>query len=272
MQRVNIVVTDDAGDWTIISEPYDSDSLPIVMRQLPDIHPGAEVLVLPGAFTYSAPELVVFDVDSTLINEEVIDLIAAAAGVGEEVAAVTERAMAGQLDFSESLAARVALLAGTPAGVLDEVRQLITPTTGVQTFIDSLHEVGATVAAVSGGFIEIVQPLADDLGLDAAFANAFEIDTGVLTGRTRGQVVDRKFKADTLRALAAQMGADPALTVAVGDGANDIDMLQAAGCGVAFCAKQALVEKADVALNIRDMGILAGIFATPFRTSRYELS
>ena len=197
--------------------------------------------------------LVVFDVDSTLIEDEVIELLADVAGKRAEVAEVTERAMRGELDFAESLRERVAVLAGLPESVFADVFARITPTTGVQELIDAVHAAGGLVGAVSGGFTQVLTPLAAKLGLDFARANDLEVEAGKLTGKVSGRIVDRAVKAESLREWAAASGIDLAQTVAVGDGANDLDMLAAAGLGVAFNAKPIVREKADIVIEKQDL-------------------
>jgi phosphoserine phosphatase len=196
-----------------------------------------------------AKRLVVFDVDSTLVQGEVIEMLAERAGCGAEVRAVTEAAMRGELDFTQALRRRVALLAGLPASVLGEVTAALELTPGARTTLRTLKRLGFHCGAVSGGFTEIVRPLADDLGLDFCTANDLEIREGKLTGQVLGPVVDRTGKADALRRAADHFGVPLAQCVAVGDGANDIDMLATAGLGVAFNAKPALREVADTAIN-----------------------
>jgi phosphoserine phosphatase len=196
-----------------------------------------------------AKRLVVFDVDSTLVQGEVIEALAEYAGCGAEVRAVTEAAMRGDLDFTQSLRRRVAMLAGLPASVLGEVTSGLEFTPGARTTVRTLKRLGFRCGAVSGGFTQIVEPLADELGLDFCTANELEIRNGKLTGQVIGPVVDRSGKADALRQAAEHFGIPLAQCVAVGDGANDIDMLTAAGLGVAFNAKPALREVADTAIN-----------------------
>lgn len=193
--------------------------------------------------------LIVFDVDSTLIQGEVIEMLAARAGAGDAVAAITEAAMRGELDFAASLHQRVATLAGLPAGVVDEVAEQIELTPGARTTVRTLRRLGFKCGVVSGGFRQVIAPLADELKLDFVAANELEIVDGKLTGRVTGPVVDRPGKADALREFASQAGVPLEQTVAVGDGANDIDMLSAAGLGVAFNAKPALREVADASLS-----------------------
>jgi phosphoserine phosphatase len=196
-----------------------------------------------------AKRLVVFDVDSTLVQGEVIEALAEYAGYGAEVRTLTEAAMRGELDFTQSLRRRVALLAGLPASVLGEVTSALEFTPGARTTVRTLKRLGFRCGAVSGGFTQIVEPLADELGLDFCTANELEIRDGKLTGQVIGPVVDRSGKADALRQAAEHFGIPLAQCVAVGDGANDIDMLTAAGLGVAFNAKPALREVADTAIN-----------------------
>ncbi|MGC2974951.1 phosphoserine phosphatase SerB [Brevibacterium sp. FAM 25378] len=198
-------------------------------------------------------QLLVMDVDSTFINEEVIDLIAAHAGVGDQVAAITERAMAGELDFAASLAERVALLSGLPETVLDEVREQITLTEGAADLVAAVHSSRGQVALVSGGFTAIIAPVAAQSGITDVFANGLEVVDGHLTGRTSGRVIDPSAKAEIFEDLLAAGGYDRAASVAIGDGANDIGMIEAAGLGIAFCAKPALVKAADESVTKRDL-------------------
>ena len=193
--------------------------------------------------------LCVLDVDSTLITAEVIELIAARAGTREMVADITERAMRGELDFSAALRERVATLAGVPDTVFGEVLAEVSFTPGAPELIAALQSRGWEVALVSGGFVEVVAPLAATLGITRFRANRLEVENGVLTGRTTGLVVDRAVKAATLREFAAEVGCAMGDTVAIGDGANDLDMMAAAGLGIAWHAKPVVQEKADYALN-----------------------
>jgi phosphoserine phosphatase len=196
-----------------------------------------------------AKRLIVFDVDSTLIQGEVIEMLADRAGALAAVAEVTEAAMRGELDFAESLHRRVATLAGLPAEVLDDVADQIELTPGARTTIRTLRRLGFHCGIVSGGFRQVIEPLAHELMMDFVAANELEIVDGKLTGRVVGNVVDRAGKAKALRDFAQQAGVPMEQTVAVGDGANDIDMLAAAGLGVAFNAKPALREVADASIS-----------------------
>ncbi|MGZ4497657.1 MAG: phosphoserine phosphatase SerB [Oryzihumus sp.] len=211
---------------------------------------GVDIAVSPSGLARRGRRLVVMDVDSTLIQDEVIELLAAHAGREQEVAEVTAAAMRGELDFAESLRARTKALAGLPESVLDDVRAAVRLTAGARTLVRTLKRLGFTVAVVSGGFIEVVGPLAEELGIDHAHANRLEVVDGVLTGNVVGEIVDREGKADALRRFAAQERLPLSRTVAIGDGANDLDMLAAAGLGIAFNAKPIVREQADTAVNV----------------------
>jgi phosphoserine phosphatase len=196
-----------------------------------------------------AKRLIVFDVDSTLIQGEVIEMLADRVGAHAAVAEITEAAMRGELDFAESLHRRVATLAGMPASVLDDVADQIELTPGARTTIRTLRRLGFHCGIVSGGFRQVIEPLAHELMMDFVAANELEILDGKLTGRVVGNIIDRPGKAKALRDFAQQAGVPMEQTVAVGDGANDIDMLAAAGLGVAFNAKPALREVADASIS-----------------------
>jgi len=210
---------------------------------------GVDVALEDYSIARRAKRLIVFDVDSTLIQQEVIEMLAARAGAEEAVKAITDAAMRGELDFAESLHQRVGTLAGLPASVLDDVAEDVELTPGARTTIRTLRRLGYHVGVVSGGFRQVIQPLADELMLDFVAANVLEVVDGKLTGRVVGEIVDRAGKAKALRDFASQAGVPMAQTVAVGDGANDIDMLSAAGLGIAFNAKPALREVADASLS-----------------------
>jgi len=210
---------------------------------------GVDIAVERAGLARRAKRLVVFDVDSTLIQGEVIEMLAARVGCEAEVKEITEAAMRGELDFTESLRRRVALLEGLDATVLDEVADSLELTPGARTTIRTLKRIGFRCGVVSGGFTQVVQRLVDELGLDFCAANELEIRDGRLTGRVVGEIVDRPGKAAALRRFAEQYGIPLSQCVAVGDGANDIDMISAAGLGIAFNAKPALREVADAALS-----------------------
>jgi phosphoserine phosphatase len=210
---------------------------------------GADIAVEQVGLARRGKRLIVLDVDSTLVRGEVIDELAARAGRAAEVARITAAAMNGELDFAESLRARVGALAGLPVEVLDEVREALVLTPGARTLIRTLQRLGFRCGIVSGGFTQITDPLATDLGLDFAAANTLEVSDGRLTGRLVGEIVDRPGKARVLRRIAAEYGIPIEQTVAVGDGANDLDMLNTAGLGIAFNAKPYVREQAHTALN-----------------------
>lgn len=208
-----------------------------------------DLAVERGGLARRAKRVIVFDVDSTLIQGEVIEMLAAEAGREAEVAAVTEAAMRGELDFAQSLHERVRALEGLDEAVIDRVAQAIELTPGARTTIRTLNRLGYHCGVVSGGFRQVIEPLAAELDLDFVRANTLEMADGKLTGRVIGEVVDRAGKARALEAFAAERGVPMEQTVAVGDGANDIDMLAAAGLGIAFNAKPALREVADATLD-----------------------
>ncbi|MFA5707584.1 phosphoserine phosphatase SerB [Mycolicibacterium sp.] len=210
---------------------------------------GVDLSVENYSLERRAKRLIVFDVDSTLIQGEVIEMLAARAGAEAKVAQITEAAMRGELDFEDSLRERVATLAGLPAEVVDEVAQELQLTPGARTTLRTLRRLGFHCGVVSGGFRQVIEPLAEELMLDYVAANHLEIVGGKLTGRVTGPIIDRPGKAKALRDFASQAGVPMEQTVAVGDGANDIDMLAAAGLGVAFNAKPALREVADASLS-----------------------
>jgi len=213
------------------------------------VEESVDIAIEDYSLSRRAKRLIVFDVDSTLIQGEVIEMLAAHAGSEAAVAEVTAAAMRGEIEFAESLHRRVATLAGLPAEVLDEVADQIELTPGARTTLRTLRRLGYHCGIVSGGFRQVIEPLAHELMMDFVAANELEIVDGKLTGRVVGDVVDRPGKAKALRDFAQQAGVPMEQTVAVGDGANDIDMLSAAGLGVAFNAKPALREVADASLN-----------------------
>ena len=208
-----------------------------------------DIAVQQGGLMRWARRLVLMDVDSTLIREEVIELLAAKAGVEEAVKKITDSAMRGEIDFEESLKERVSLLKGLPISVIEEVRAQITLTPGARTLIRTLQRLGHTVAVVSGGFIEVIGPLLTELGIELYRANSLEVADGALTGRTRGPIIDRAAKAVALHDFAELCGVTIEQTIAIGDGANDLDMIAAAGLGLAFNAKPAVRAAADSTLT-----------------------
>ena len=210
---------------------------------------GVDIAVSPGGLMRFATKLVVMDVDSTLIQQEVIELLGAKAGVQSEIVKITEAAMRGELDFEASLRARVALLKGLPASVLEDVRSEITLTPGARTLVRTLKKLGHHIALVSGGFEPVIAPLATELGIDHIRANNLEIGDGKLTGELVGPVIDRAGKATALRDFAAEHNVDLDQTIAIGDGANDLDMIAIAGMGIAFNAKPAVKAAADSSVS-----------------------
>ena len=211
---------------------------------------GVDLAVQKESLHRRGIRLIVMDVDSTLIQGEVIEMIAAHAGCEAEVARITEQAMRGEIDFEESLRRRVSLLEGVPESALDEVYDSIVLSPGARTMVRTLRRLGYRFAIVSGGFTQVTDRLAADLGIHFARANQLEVVDGVLTGRIVGDVVDRAGKATALREFAAAVGVPPEAVIAVGDGANDLDMLNAAGLGIAFNAKPVVQDAADTSVNV----------------------
>ena len=210
---------------------------------------GVDIAVSPGGLARLAKKLVVMDVDSTLIQQEVIELLAAKVGVADQVVSITAAAMAGELDFAQSLQARVALLAGAPESILAEVRNEIALTPGARTLVKTLQKLGHEVAVVSGGFTTVIEPLLGELGIVNYRANTLEISDGKLTGKVIEPIIDRAGKAQALRDFADKVGVTLEQTIAIGDGANDLDMIAAAGLGIAFNAKPAVKAAADSSLS-----------------------
>ena len=197
--------------------------------------------------------LIVMDIDSTLINQEVIDLLGEEAGVGEQVARVTERAMRGELDFRQALTERVALLAGLDEGVFDRTYARVTFTPGARELVAAAHALGWRVGVVSGGFHEVADPIVAAAGIDYCLANRLEVVDGRLTGRLATQIVTKERKLEALCGWAAELGIPMGQTVAIGDGANDIPMILAAGVGIAFCAKPKVRASAPHHIDERDL-------------------
>ncbi len=197
--------------------------------------------------------LIVMDIDSTLINEEVIDLLGEEAGVGAQVADITERAMRGELDFAQALEERVGLLRGLDASVFDRTFARVTFTPGALELVRTAHDRGWKVGVVSGGFHEVADRIVSAAGIDYCLANRLEVEDGKLTGRLATQIVTKERKLESLKAWAAELGIPLSRTVAMGDGANDIPMIQAAGIGIAFCAKPKTRAAAPHAIDERDL-------------------
>ncbi|WP_019631796.1 phosphoserine phosphatase SerB [Actinomadura atramentaria] len=222
-----------------------------------------DVAVQRGGLYRRAKRLIVMDVDSTLIQGEVIELLAEHAGCLDEVAKVTEAAMRGELDFEGSLRERVALLTGLDARAIDEVRTKIQLASGARTMVRTLKRLDYKFAIVSGGFTQVTDALVDDLGIDYSAANTLEIENGKLTGRVVGPVIDRAGKAAALERFAREAGVPVSQTVAIGDGANDLDMLQAAGLGIAYNAKPVVRRAADTAVNVPYLDTILFLLGIP---------
>ena len=234
-----------------VSLSLDEGDLKIIQRELAEIAQanGIDIAVEQSGLTRRAKRIVLLDMDSTLIQEEVIDLIAEKFGVGAKVVAITDRAMRGEIDFSTSLRERVALLAGADISILNEVKNEITLTPGARTLIRTLHRLGHKVGVVSGGFLDVIEPLLNELNIDYYRANKLEAKDGKLTGVITGAIIDREAKANALRDFADKEGVGLAQTIAIGDGANDLGMLEIAGLGIAFNAKPAVRAAADSSIN-----------------------
>jgi len=221
-----------------------------------------DLAVEPSSRAREAKRLVLLDMDSTLIQQEVIDLLAKHAGKLDQVSQITERAMAGDLDFSQALSARVALLAGLDQSVIELVRKEITLTNGAKELIETLHKQGHKVGVVSGGFLDVIEPILKNLKIDFYRANKLEIMNGKLTGKTEGAIIDRVAKFSSLQEFAKIEGVELLQTVAIGDGANDLDMIEAAGLGIAFNAKPKVAAAAATTISTSDLStvlLLMGI-------------
>ena len=221
-----------------------------------------DLAVEPSSRAREAKRLVLLDMDSTLIQQEVIDLLAKHAGKLDQVSQITERAMAGDLDFSQALSARVALLAGLDQSVIELVRKEITLTNVAKELIETLHKQGHKVGVVSGGFLDVIEPILKNLKIDFYRANKLEIMNGKLTGKTEGAIIDRVAKFSSLQEFAKIEGVELSQTVAIGDGANDLDMIEAAGLGIAFNAKPKVAAAAATTISTSDLStvlLLMGI-------------
>ena len=218
---------------------------------------GIDLAVELGGSARNLKRLVLLDMDSTLIEQEVIDLLAEYSGKSQIISDITAKAMSGELDFKQALSARVELLAGLDESVIDQVRQKVTLTKGAQQLITELHNLGHKVGVVSGGFIDVIEPILKDLEIDFYKANKLEICDGKLTGNVVGKVIDGSEKLAVLREFASKEGINIQQTVAIGDGANDLEMIQAAGLGIAFNAKPKVARSADTTLNIKDLSAVS---------------
>ncbi|HHW51130.1 MAG TPA: phosphoserine phosphatase SerB [Pseudoclavibacter sp.] len=197
--------------------------------------------------------VLVADVDSTLIKDEVIELLADAAGTRAEVAQITARAMAGDIDFAESLRERVATLRGLPESVISETIRRVRPSNGLAELVDAVHRRQGRIGAVSGGFSQVLDVLAPQYGIDMWRANSLSIRDGHLLGEVTGTIVDARVKAQTLRQWSADLGLPSAQVIAMGDGANDLLMMDEAGLSIAYCAKPRVREHAQVSIDVPDL-------------------
>lgn len=259
---VTQLATEPASSVEMIVRTTDPAELRAVLVQAAD-DTGVDIAVEQAGLRRRAKRLVVLDVDSTLIRDEAIDLLAERAGVREEVMAITERAMAGQLDFCESLRTRVALLTGLPVAEVEAVRDALRLTPGARTFVRTLRRLGYQVGVVSGGFTVFTDRFVAELQLDFAAANQLEIVDGRVTGKVPGPIIDRAGKAEALERFATQFGVPLSQTVAVGDGANDIDLLEAAGLGIAFNARSALRAAADASVTLPFLDTVLFVLGIP---------
>jgi phosphoserine phosphatase len=234
-----------------VSLNLNDENLKVIQRELAEIAQsnGIDIAVEQSGLARRAKRIVLLDMDSTLIQQEVIDLLAEKHGVGEEVSAITESAMRGELDFTQSLKARVSLLAGADIEIINSVKAGITLTPGARTLIRTLHKLGHKVGVVSGGFLDVIEPLLQELEIDFYRANKLEISGGKLTGNLLGAIIDKTAKADALREFANSENVSLAQTIAIGDGANDLGMLEIAGLGIAFNAKPAVRAAASSSIN-----------------------
>ena len=223
-----------------------------------------DLAVEPGGVTRSSKRLVMLDMDSTLIEQEVIDLLGRHSQQADEITQITKKAMAGEMDFQEALISRVNLLAGIDESVIKKVRDQISLTKGAQMLIQELHKIGHKVGVVSGGFIDVIEPILKSLEVDYYVANKLEISNGVLTGRIIGPIVDSHAKKKALEDFATREKVSMNQTVAIGDGANDLEMIKAAGLGIAFNAKPKVVAAADTTLSTKDLAAVLPLMGINF--------
>jgi len=223
-----------------------------------------DLAVEPGGVTRRSKRLVMLDMDSTLIEQEVIDLLGRFSQQADEIIQITKKAMAGEMDFQEALISRVKLLAGMDESVFKKVRDQISLTKGAQMLIQELHKIGHKVGVVSGGFIDVIEPILKSLDVDYYVANKLEISNGVLTGRVIGPIVDSHAKKKALEDFATRESVSMNQTVAIGDGANDLEMIKAAGLGIAFNAKPKVVAAADTTLSTKDLAAVLPLMGINF--------
>ncbi|MCW2804267.1 MAG: phosphoserine phosphatase [Propionibacteriaceae bacterium] len=249
IDRIVRLATEPVTAYDLVVIADDVAAMRLALVEVSQAH-GIDIAVQVNGLERRAKRLVVMDVDSTLIQDEVIELLADEASCGAAVEQITARAMAGELDFEASLRERVRLLKGLDEGALDRARARIRLTPGARTFVRTLRRLGFAVAIVSGGFSQFTDALKAELELDHAYANTLEIIDGALTGEVVGSVIDRARKAELLAEIAAAEGVPLSQTVAIGDGANDLDMLAAAGLGIAFNAKPVVRQQADTTISV----------------------
>jgi phosphoserine phosphatase len=232
-----------------------NQSLKIVQGALAKvaIENNIDLAVEPGGLTRQSKRLVMLDMDSTLIEQEVIDLLGAYSEKADQIIKITHKAMAGEIDFHDALLTRVELLAGLSESVIEKVRDQLTLTKGAKTLIQELHRIGHKVGVVSGGFTNVIEPILKSLEVDFYVANTLEVSNGLLTGKVAGPLVDSLAKKKALEDFARQENVSLNQTVAIGDGANDLEMIKAAGLGIAFNAKPKVVAVADTTISTRDL-------------------
>ena len=234
-----------------ITAEFDEDSLKVLQREFAVISHEfkIDIAVQRGGLIRRAKRVVLLDMDSTLIQQEVIDLLADKVGVGEKVSKITESAMRGDIDFTTSLKERVALLAGASEEIFTDVFESISLTPGALDLIKTLHKLGHKVGVVSGGFLNVIEPLLRDLRIDFYRANTLEVIGGKITGRISGPIINREAKAEALVEFAKKEGVELNQTIAIGDGANDLGMIEIAGLGIAFNAKPKVKLQADASIS-----------------------
>ena len=249
IDRIVRLATEPVTAYDLVVIADDVDAMRLRLVEVSRAH-GIDIAVQVNGLERRAKRLVVMDVDSTLIRDEVIELLAEEASCGAAVQEITARAMAGQLDFEASLRERVRLLKGLDLAAIERARTRIRLTPGARTFVRTLHRLGFAVAIISGGFTQFTDALKAELELDHAYANTLEVVDGVLTGEVKGPIIDRARKAVLLAEIAGAEGVPLSQTVAIGDGANDLDMLAAAGLGIAFNAKPMVRQRADTTVSV----------------------
>ena len=223
-----------------------------------------DLAVEPGGLTRQSKRLVMLDMDSTLIEQEVIDLLGAYSEKADQIIKITHKAMAGEIDFHDALLTRVELLAGLSESVIEKVRDQLTLTKGAKTLIQELHRIGHKVGVVSGGFTNVIEPILKSLEVDFYVATTLEVSNGLLTGKVAGPLVDSLAKKKALEDFARQENVSLNQTVAIGDGANDLEMIKAAGLGIAFNAKPKVVAVADTTISTRDLAAVLPLMGITF--------